>query len=188
MDSEICYLTDLLHQISTGSISKAREMCPLAKGVLSPVLPEDLCVTLTSTPEVAVTKGMKKTNSTERDKSHWEHNVVGDGNCGYRVVEDFVFSDEHQWPKVRRRMLYELEHVMNMYLSLLGPAECVHELVHRTLWQDGPAPYRCMMSVRYLLYTSNGFIIVANESAIRQIRIMRGLKIGTRGGLEIEIK
>ncbi|KAI5653161.1 hypothetical protein M9H77_30348 [Catharanthus roseus] len=24
-------------------------------------------------------------------------NVIGDGNCGYRVVADFVFGDEHQW-------------------------------------------------------------------------------------------
>ncbi|KAI5656374.1 hypothetical protein M9H77_25167 [Catharanthus roseus] len=24
-------------------------------------------------------------------------NMIGDGNCGYRVVADFVFGDEHQW-------------------------------------------------------------------------------------------
>ncbi|KAI5667054.1 hypothetical protein M9H77_16907 [Catharanthus roseus] len=54
MDSEMRYLTDLLHQISTGPISKAREMHHLAKRVL-------------------ITKGRKKTNSTKRDKSHWEH-------------------------------------------------------------------------------------------------------------------
>ncbi|KAI5677561.1 hypothetical protein M9H77_08511 [Catharanthus roseus] len=187
MDSEIRSLTDLLHQISTGPISKVREMCRLVKGVLSPVLPEDLGVTLTSPPEVAVTKRWKKTNSTKRDKSHWEHvsithrkiqkssgyasssgsrsglwsglgsgpgsrgrgrpprapegrdrrldrglsslssvvhaslcstfpytntfpafiypfisnwkNVIGDGICSYRVVADFVFGDEHQWPE-----------------------------------------------------------------------------------------
>ncbi|KAI5674030.1 hypothetical protein M9H77_14394 [Catharanthus roseus] len=45
----------------------------LAKEVLNLVLPEDLGVTLTSPPEVAVTKGRKKTDSTKRDKSHWEH-------------------------------------------------------------------------------------------------------------------
>ncbi|KAI5682387.1 hypothetical protein M9H77_03615 [Catharanthus roseus] len=45
----------------------------LAKGVLNPVSPEDPSVTLTSPPEVAVTKGRKKTDSTKRDKSHWEH-------------------------------------------------------------------------------------------------------------------
>ncbi|KAI5667699.1 hypothetical protein M9H77_17552 [Catharanthus roseus] len=28
------------------------------------------------------------------------NNVIGDGNCGYRVVTDFVFGDEHQWPEL----------------------------------------------------------------------------------------
>ncbi|KAI5666586.1 hypothetical protein M9H77_16439 [Catharanthus roseus] len=41
MDSEMCSFTDLLHQISTGPISKVREMRHLAKGVLNLVLPED---------------------------------------------------------------------------------------------------------------------------------------------------
>ncbi|KAI5668815.1 hypothetical protein M9H77_18668 [Catharanthus roseus] len=134
----------------------------LAKG---PIFPEDPGMTLTSPPEVAVTKRRKKTNSIKRDKSHWstcqllikkyksqvdlvlvlvlpldlDHgpvrvlgrdpvgegdrheilgeraegatvaevvyllcnwkNVIDDGNYGYRVVTDFVFSDEHQWPK-----------------------------------------------------------------------------------------
>ncbi|KAI5671967.1 hypothetical protein M9H77_12331 [Catharanthus roseus] len=30
-----------------------------------------------------------------------QKNVIGDGNCGYRVVADFVFSDEHQWPELQ---------------------------------------------------------------------------------------
>ncbi|KAI5677585.1 hypothetical protein M9H77_08535 [Catharanthus roseus] len=68
MNSEMRSLTDLLHQISTGLISKVREMRRLAKGVLNPVVPEDPGVTLTSPPEVAVTTGWKKTNSTKRDK------------------------------------------------------------------------------------------------------------------------
>ncbi|KAI5649890.1 hypothetical protein M9H77_35895 [Catharanthus roseus] len=120
-------LSDIV--VSTGPISKVREMRHLAKG----------------------------TNTTKKDKSHWEHvsiahqkirkssgsgfgfgsrsglwsssgsgnwkNVIGDGNCGYRVVADFVFGDEHQWPKVHRRMLYELEHSMNVYLNLVGSTE-----------------------------------------------------------------
>ncbi|KAI5652280.1 hypothetical protein M9H77_29467 [Catharanthus roseus] len=175
MDSEMCSLTDLLHQISTRPISKVREMRRLAKRVLNPLLPEDPGVTLTSPPKVAVTKGRKKENSAKRDKLHWEHvsiahrkiqkssgsgsgsgsgtgsgswsssgsgsgscrrgrppraprgrgrgnwkNVIGDGNCSYWVVADFVFSDEHQWPEVRRRMLYELEHSTNVYVNLVG--------------------------------------------------------------------
>ncbi|KAI5652541.1 hypothetical protein M9H77_29728 [Catharanthus roseus] len=31
--------------------------------------------------------------------SNWK-NVIGDGNCSYRVVADFVFCDEHQWPEL----------------------------------------------------------------------------------------
>ncbi|KAI5652755.1 hypothetical protein M9H77_29942 [Catharanthus roseus] len=119
-------------------------MCRLAKGVLNLVLPEDPGVTLTSPPKLAFTKGRKKTNSTKRDKSHWEHmsiahrkiqkssgsgsgtgscnckNVICDGNCGYRVVADFVFGDKHQWPKDRRRMLYESDHSTNLYVHLVG--------------------------------------------------------------------
>ncbi|KAI5661294.1 hypothetical protein M9H77_20617 [Catharanthus roseus] len=157
----------------------------LHHGVLNPVLPEDPGVILTLPTEVAVIKGQKKTDSTKRDKSHWEHvsiahrkiqkssgsvsgsgtgsgslpssssglgsrrrgrppraskergrgqdrgrsnlsaakhaspcsifpytnafpafiyhfisnwkNVIGDRICGYQVVADFVFGDEHQW-------------------------------------------------------------------------------------------
>ncbi|KAI5656547.1 hypothetical protein M9H77_25340 [Catharanthus roseus] len=207
MDSEMRFLTDLLHQISTGPISKVREMRHLAKGILNPVLPEDLGMTLTSPPKVAVTKGRNKTNSTKRDKSYCEHlsiahqkiqklsrssfgsgsrygsgfglgscgrgrlpqglrgrgrgcshsrsslcsivdpspcstfpytnafppfiypfienwkNMTSDGNCVYRIVADYVFGGEHQWLEIRRRMLYELEHSTNMYLSFLGSAE-----------------------------------------------------------------
>ncbi|KAI5680541.1 hypothetical protein M9H77_01768 [Catharanthus roseus] len=61
-------------------------------------------------------------------------NVIGDGNCSYRVVADFVFSDEHQWPKVHRGMLYELELSKNLYVNLMGSEERVNELVHRINW------------------------------------------------------
>ncbi|KAI5653618.1 hypothetical protein M9H77_30805 [Catharanthus roseus] len=212
MDSEMRSLTNLLHQITTRPLSEVREMRRLAKGVLNPILPEDPGVTLTSSPEVAVTKGQKKTNSTKKDKSFWEHvsishlqiqkssdsgsrsgsgsgsclgsrgrgrppraprgrgrgrspgrsslssvvdpspcftfpytnaflafiypfienwkNVIGAGNCGYRVVADFVLGDEHQLPEIVQEVL------------------------------------RCMMDARYPLYTCNGFIIVANESTL----------------------
>ncbi|KAI5658557.1 hypothetical protein M9H77_27350 [Catharanthus roseus] len=76
MDSEMRSLTDLLHQICTGPISKVREMHRLAKGALSPILLEDPSMILTSPPEIAVTKGPKKTNSMRRDKSYWEHVLI----------------------------------------------------------------------------------------------------------------
>ncbi|KAI5661508.1 hypothetical protein M9H77_20831 [Catharanthus roseus] len=204
MDSEMRSLTDLLHQISTGPISKVREMPRLAKGVLNPVVPKDPGVTLTSPPELAVTKGRKKTNSTKRDKSHWEHvsiahrkiqkssgSVSGSGtgsgslsDTGSRsgsrrrgdrhellrkgaedetVAEiiyllrnmhpDFVFGDEHQWPEVRKRMLYELEHSTNLYVNLVGSEERVNELVHRIHWPvDGLAPYAHWFEISDSLY------------------------------------
>ncbi|KAI5656606.1 hypothetical protein M9H77_25399 [Catharanthus roseus] len=209
MDSEMRSLTDLLHQISTGLISKVREMRRFAKGVLNLVLPEDPGVTLTSPPEVAVTKGRKKTNSTKRDKSHWEHssesgsgsgsstgsrswsgsgsgsgshgrgrpprapkgkgrwrdrgqsslsamihaspcstfpytnvfpafiypfisnwkNVIGDGNCGYQVVANFVSGDEHQWPKLQLNDTCPIPHLH---------VQCIHHrtgrVSNRTYW------------------------------------------------------
>ncbi|KAI5654635.1 hypothetical protein M9H77_31822 [Catharanthus roseus] len=228
----------------------------LAKGVLSPVLPEDPGVTLTSPLEVAFTRGRKKTNSTKREKSHWEHVSIahrkiqkssGSGSGSGYGFESWLGSGSGsrscgrgrppRAPKGRGRgrnrgqcslssviymhlcvpnsliqtlsllsfilslaigrirMLYELEHSTNVYLNLVGIAERVNGLIHRIRWQDGPRPYEhwlvftlCMISVQYLLYTFNGFIIVPNESTIGQIHIGRGFHIGMRGLLEIESK
>ncbi|KAI5664907.1 hypothetical protein M9H77_24230 [Catharanthus roseus] len=73
MDFEIHDLTFMLDQISTGPTSKVREYRRLIKGVLCPVLSNDPCTPLTSPLEHAVTKGRRKTNSTKRNKSYWEH-------------------------------------------------------------------------------------------------------------------
>ncbi|KAI5681560.1 hypothetical protein M9H77_02788 [Catharanthus roseus] len=62
-------LASLLDQISTGPISKIREV----HRVLSPVLVEDPGAILTTPPEHAVTKGQRKTNSTKKDKSYSKH-------------------------------------------------------------------------------------------------------------------
>ncbi|KAI5680415.1 hypothetical protein M9H77_01642 [Catharanthus roseus] len=43
----------------------------LAKEVLSSILPSDPGMALTSTPEVIVTKGRHKIDSTKGDKSYW---------------------------------------------------------------------------------------------------------------------
>ncbi|KAI5652855.1 hypothetical protein M9H77_30042 [Catharanthus roseus] len=209
-DSEMHSLTDLLHQISTGPISKVREMRRLAKGVLNPVLPEDLGVTLTSPPEIQKSSGSVSGSGTvsrslsgsgsglgsrgrgrlpraprERGRgrdhsrsnlsavkhespcstfpafiypfiSNWK-NVIGDGNHGYRVMTDFVLGDEHQWPEVRRQMLYELEHSTNLYVNLVGSEKRVNELVHRIHWPvDGPASYA------HWFQTPDSLYIIAN--------------------------
>ncbi|KAI5659482.1 hypothetical protein M9H77_28275 [Catharanthus roseus] len=178
MESEMRDLTSLLKEISTGPISNVREVRRLIKGVIHPVLPDDPSQPLSNPPETAITKGRRKTNSTKRDKSHWEYvsiahrkigkssgsgsgsgsssgsrsnpsprgrlvavgvgakdvvvvnqvyqplypdsppvpfplknafpgftyqfiqnwkNVAEDGNCGFRVVSNFLFGDENHW-------------------------------------------------------------------------------------------
>ncbi|KAI5649673.1 hypothetical protein M9H77_35678 [Catharanthus roseus] len=44
---------------------------------------------------------------------NWK-NVVGDGNCGFRVVSNFLFGDENHWVEIHRRMSYDLRHRMHM--------------------------------------------------------------------------
>ncbi|KAI5663645.1 hypothetical protein M9H77_22968 [Catharanthus roseus] len=151
MDFEMRSLTDLLYQISTGPISKVREMRHLAKGVLNPVLLEDPGVTLTSPPEKSSgsvsgsgtgSESLPCSGSGRDPVGEGDHhellgkgaedatvaeNVIGDGNCRYRVVADFVFGDEHQWPEVRREMLYELELLKNLINWLVDrPASYAH--------------------------------------------------------------
>ncbi|KAI5649533.1 hypothetical protein M9H77_35538 [Catharanthus roseus] len=225
MDSEMSDLTLLIHEISNYPISKVREVRRLIKGVISPVLPEDHCQPLTTPSETAITRGRRKTNSTKRDKSHWEYvsvahrkiekssgsssgsgsgsgsgfgpsprgrgrlphrgrgrgrgpnsgrsslscvvnpnapstpfpfnnaflgsiyecilnwkNVVGDGNCGFRAVSNFLFGDENHWVEIRRRMCFDLHHHMNLYVQLFASVERVTELIRQTNWEEGSAP------------------------------------------------
>ncbi|KAI5675696.1 hypothetical protein M9H77_06646 [Catharanthus roseus] len=212
MESEMCDLASLLQEISTGPISNVREVRRLIKAVVNP-------------PETAVTKGRRKTNSTKRDKSHWEYvsiahrkigkssgsssgsgsgsglgsnpslhgrgrpsrsgrsrgrgrssgrsrlstvvspdsppvpfffkkafsgftyqfiqnwnNVIGDGNCGFRIVSNFLFGDKNHWVEIRRRMSYDLRHHMRVYEQLFGSVERVTELIMQTNWEEGSVP------------------------------------------------
>ncbi|KAI5677821.1 hypothetical protein M9H77_08771 [Catharanthus roseus] len=82
MNSEMHDVTLMLEEISIGPISKVRKVRRLIKGVIFPVLPEDPCPPLTNPPEIAVTKGRRKTNSTKRDKSHWEYVSIAHRKIG----------------------------------------------------------------------------------------------------------
>ncbi|KAI5680831.1 hypothetical protein M9H77_02058 [Catharanthus roseus] len=42
---------------------------------------------------------------------NWK-NVAGDGNCGFRVVSNFLFGDENHWIEIRKRMIFDLWHHM----------------------------------------------------------------------------
>ncbi|KAI5656920.1 hypothetical protein M9H77_25713 [Catharanthus roseus] len=50
--------------------------------IIHPVLSDDPCQPLSTPPETAVTKGRQKTNSTKRDKSHWEYISIAHRKIG----------------------------------------------------------------------------------------------------------
>ncbi|KAI5668620.1 hypothetical protein M9H77_18473 [Catharanthus roseus] len=80
---------------------------------------------------------------------NWK-NVIGDGNC-----------------EVRRRMVYELKHTMNMYISLFGSGKRVYELIRRTQWQNGPA------HLDHWLETIDSLYVIANAFNLCVILIAR---------------
>ncbi|KAI5667406.1 hypothetical protein M9H77_17259 [Catharanthus roseus] len=242
-----------INEISTGPISNVWEVRRLIKGVIYPMLPDDPCQPLSTPPEAAVTKGRRKTNSTKKDKSHWEYvsiahrkigksigsgsrsgsgsgsgsnpssrgrgrpprsgrgrgrgrssgrsslssvvnldspsvsfpfnnafrrfmygfiqnwkNVVGDGNCEFRVVSNFLFGDENHWVEIRRRMSYDLQHRMNVYLQLFGSVERVTELIMKTNWEEGSAP------PEYWMDTSDHLYVIANTFNLSVLQLVDG--------------
>ncbi|KAI5648782.1 hypothetical protein M9H77_34787 [Catharanthus roseus] len=86
---------------------------------------------------------------------NWK-NVVGDGNCGFRVVSNFLFRDENHWVEIRRRMCFDLHHHMNVYTQLFGSVECVTELIRRTDWEEGSA------LADYWMDTPDRLYVIAN--------------------------
>ncbi|KAI5652625.1 hypothetical protein M9H77_29812 [Catharanthus roseus] len=76
-------------------------------------------------------------------------NVVGDGNCGFRVVSNFLFGDENHWVGIHRRMIFDLRHHMRLQLVdgcplLPLPVEWEY---HRDMQVNGWAtPYRNRMA------------------------------------------
>ncbi|KAI5682696.1 hypothetical protein M9H77_03924 [Catharanthus roseus] len=93
IDPETRNLTPILEEISTGSISKVREVRRLIKGVISPVLPDDPCAPPPFPPQP----------ESQRDD--------------------------------RRRIQPKGKNLTGNTL------ERVDELIKKTCWEEGPAPY-----------------------------------------------
>ncbi|KAI5668526.1 hypothetical protein M9H77_18379 [Catharanthus roseus] len=88
---------------------------------------------------------------------NWK-SVVGDGNCGFRVVSNFLFGDENHWVEIRRRMCFDLHHRMNVYVQLFGSVKRVTELIRRTNWEEGSASADyCMDALDHLYVIANAF-------------------------------
>ncbi|KAI5666018.1 hypothetical protein M9H77_15871 [Catharanthus roseus] len=86
---------------------------------------------------------------------NWK-NMVGDGNCGFRVVSNFLFGDEDHWVEIRRRMSYDLWHRMNVYEQLFGSVERVTELIKKINWEESLAPSE------YWIDTLGHLYVIAN--------------------------
>ncbi|KAI5683037.1 hypothetical protein M9H77_04265 [Catharanthus roseus] len=145
-DFEMRSLTDLLHQISTGPISKSLKggrrrtqkketshigsTCQLliekyrSQADLFFVLALNLgrCpVWVLGRDPVGEGDRYELLGKGAEGATVAEKNVIGDRNYGYRVVADFVFGDEHQWPEVH---VNELVH--RIHLPVDGPAAFAH--------------------------------------------------------------
>ncbi|KAI5654530.1 hypothetical protein M9H77_31717 [Catharanthus roseus] len=130
---------------NTRPISKVREMRHLAKGVLSPVLLEDPSMTLTSHPEIH----LRVPHSLIQTLSFLSFILSSAIGRTWLVMEIVGIRLWHILCSV-------MNHAMNIYLSLLGSVERVHELVHRTQWQDGPA------LLEYWLETPDSLYVIVN--------------------------
>ncbi|KAI5680573.1 hypothetical protein M9H77_01800 [Catharanthus roseus] len=127
-------------------------MLCLAKGVLSSILPSHPGMALTSPPEVTVTKGRYKADSTKRDKYRSQADLVWD------LVRVYVGETDSHGP-----LGVEVEGVV------------VNEVVYHY-----HAPHKWEINAHCHLYTCNGNIIVMIKSMTGQILIYIGLQIRTR--------
>ena len=48
------------------------------------------------------------------------YNVKADGNCRYRLIAYFIYSDEKKWPTVRRDLLNEMNGRLRLYADIFG--------------------------------------------------------------------
>ncbi|KAI5661719.1 hypothetical protein M9H77_21042 [Catharanthus roseus] len=101
-------------------------------------------------------RGRPPRNGRNRDRDVTAKNVVGEGNCGFRIVSNFLFGDENHWVEIRRRMCFNLHHRMNVYVQLFGSVECVTELIRKMNWEEGSMP------ADYWMDTPDQLYVIAN--------------------------
>lgn len=68
-------------------------------------------------------------------------NVIGDGNCGYRVMTKFMYGDEEKWLIVRQQLISEQELNMELYISVFGSVDRYNELYETFPWTKSLHPH-----------------------------------------------
>ncbi|KAI5659446.1 hypothetical protein M9H77_28239 [Catharanthus roseus] len=107
-------------------------------------------------------------------------NVVGDGNCGFRVVSNFLFGDENHWVEIRRRISYDLRHRMHVYEHFFGSVERVSEFIMKTNWEEGSA------LPEYWMNTADHLYVIANTSNLCVVFLARWMLFASiTGAIEI---
>ncbi|KAI5671001.1 hypothetical protein M9H77_11365 [Catharanthus roseus] len=120
MESEMCDLTSLLQEISAGLISNVWKVRRFIKGVIHPVLPDNSCQQL----EIGNSSGSGSgsgsssglgSNPSPRGRGRPPRSGRGrgrgrssDGNCGFRVVTNFLFWDENHWVEIQSTTILPL--------------------------------------------------------------------------------
>ena len=67
------------------------------------------------------------------------HNVLGDGNCGFRCIAHSIVQDQNRWDEIRYMLMQELQQHSITYVSMWGEEDFYH--LRDTLnWFNGPAP------------------------------------------------
>lgn len=94
--------------------------------------------------------------------------VVGDGNCGFRVVALAVLGDEDQWRTIRSDMLGDLRERRELYDNVIGGLTTMSSLDQTINHFDGPcspANYFSVPDCGYVAATTyNIFIMTFGET------------------------
>ena len=71
--------------------------------------------------------------------AHWirgYNDVIGDGNCGYRVIAQYQYNQQERWADVRQDLIDELNNNRQLYINEMGEAR-FNEINIRLDWFHG---------------------------------------------------
>ncbi|KAL2934699.1 Bifunctional enzyme NanE/NanK [Bienertia sinuspersici] len=75
------------------------------------------------------------------------YNVDGDGNCGYRVVDRWIYGDDHRWPIIRKELGMEIKKRYELFSDALGSVANANKTLTSLSHFSGMAPRSKWMSL-----------------------------------------